>query len=319
MGELNWLWGTMRILMIRIMRAVDKDLSGDTEVASLPHWKKDVTGPKIVWKGARHPTIKKKPYRFWWSRKCLNASFKTNKQINLFLVNVRFGNTSDRNDTNAALFSMTYFCHQLRVRHPPPCAPPSSTVTLLSGTWLFGFPLLFLVHCSKPSWPVFSLAPLSCLSLFPRLSLSSRNWDQQSAFWTGLLSKSRFWAVFPHFYPVTGQIASPHKPLIPAPSVKGYHHHCQHTSAALPPSQADCCKGAHLLYMAEREEGFKLDHFIDLVKSTSAWTARLMWHQLRQPLQDSGGEHLRGGNLFLSWVCCCSTLVQKYAGKQGRE
>lgn len=72
-------------------------------------------------------------------------------------------------------------------------------------------------------WPLC----LACLS-FPRLSLSSRNWDQQSAFWTGLPSKSRFWAVFPHFYPVTGQIASPHKPLIPAPSVKGYHHHCQH-------------------------------------------------------------------------------------------
>lgn len=100
----------------------------------------------------------------------------------------------------------------------------------------FAVPGCLIFSCSSWSAAPTQLAK-SCWSLrlacLLRLSLSSRNWDEQSAFWTGLPSKSRFWATFPHFYPVAGQIPSPHKPLVPAPSGKGSQHHCHHHSLCL--------------------------------------------------------------------------------------
>lgn len=46
--------------MIDIMWAVDKDFSGDAEVVSLPHWKKDITlGLKYCEKGLGTPVKKR--------------------------------------------------------------------------------------------------------------------------------------------------------------------------------------------------------------------------------------------------------------------
>lgn len=185
----------------------------------------------------------------------------------------------------------------LPVRLPAPVTP-------LRSTWLMDFLLYFPVHCPNPADKIFLLVPLSCLSLSPRLRLSSSYWDQQSAFWTRLPSKSRFWAAFAHFYPVAGPIPSPRKPLVPAPSVKVHYCRCHHGLLCLPRKWIS--EKEHACYIWQREEGFKLDLFIDLVKSTTPWTVRLMWHQLRQRLQDSGGR-LRGGNFF-SWVCCCQIV-----------
>lgn len=55
----------------------------------------------------------------------------------------------------------------LPVRLPAPDTP-------LRSTWLMDFLLHFPVHCPNPADKIVLLVPPSCLSLFPRLRLSSR-------------------------------------------------------------------------------------------------------------------------------------------------